>query len=216
MKPEDIRDKLGTAVLTHEMLAYSLSGSLTNINDKISRMVKEGELIRLKRGIYVMGERYRPFSIDKIAVANLLYTPSYVSFEYALSYYGLIPERVLEVTSASIRGKKMFDTPIGRFGYRPVPAKAFSLGVDWLYEEKTGGRLIAVPEKALCDKVRSDRGIGAMSQRTLSDYLEHDLRIEWADLLNLDVELIRNIAITYNSRVLRELGALIAKRKKHG
>jgi len=51
-------------------------------------------------------------------VVNLLYTPSYVSFDYALSYYGLIPERVYEVTSATLHAKKIFETPLERFSYQ--------------------------------------------------------------------------------------------------
>jgi len=212
----DIRNKIGITVFTHEMLNALLAPTTVNINEKISRMVKKEQIIRLKRGVYVFGEKYRNGAVDMIAAANMLYAPSYVSFEYALSYYGLIPERVYEITSASFRAKKSFDTPIGHFGYRKIPLRAFSIGVDWLFDKQSGGRLIATPEKALCDKVRSDRGVGSMSQRQLADYLEYDLRIEWHDLLTLDTELIRKIAMAYRSKQLRELGVMIAKRKKSG
>ncbi len=212
----DIRNTIGITVFTHEMLNALLAPNTVNINEKISRMAKNQKIIRLKRGVYVFGEKYRNSAVDMIAAANMLYAPSYVSFEYALSYYGLIPERVYEVTSASLRAKKSFETPVGRFGYRKIPLSAFSIGVDWLFDTQSGGRLIATPEKALCDKVRVDRGVSSMSQRQLGDYLEYDLRIEWHDLLTLDTELIRKIAIAYRSKQLRELGAMIAKRKKNG
>jgi len=96
--------------------------------------------------------------------------PSYVSYEYALSYYGLIPERVYEITSATLHSKKSFDTPIGRFTYKPGPLPVYAMGIDWLYDNKNGGKLIATPEKALCDKIRADRGIGKLSQEKLSGY----------------------------------------------
>lgn len=212
----DIKNKINTTVFTHEMLRDSLVNSFSNVNEKISQMVKKKDITRLKRGIYIFNQKLQDSSVDKITVANMLYTPSYVSFEYALSYHGLIPERVYEVTSASIRAKKTYETPLGRFSYRKVPLKAFSVGVDWLYDEKLGGRLIATKEKALCDKVRSEKKLGKLTQEKLWDYFIYDLRIESNELIEFDVELIRDIAIAYNSRILRDIGVIIAKRKKSG
>ena len=209
-----LRKKISTSVFTHDQLEDLLSTTMSNVNAKISYMVNKGELIRLKKGIYILGEDYQKEAVDMISVANILYAPSYVSYEYALSYYGLIPERVYEITSASLRGKKSFKTNLGRFSYKPVPLQAYAIGVDWLYDSVNGGKLIATPEKALCDKVRSDRGIGRLSQEKLAAYLEYDLRIEWDGLLSLDTELIASIATVYRSSNLKNISKLIAKRKK--
>ncbi len=214
MSTLQIKKILPISVFTHDMLAAILRGKVSNINEKISKMVKKGELIRLKRGVYAWGELYRDGPVDKIAAANRLLSPSYVSFEYALSYHGLIPERVYEVTSATTKPKKEFDTPLGRFSYRSVPVMAFSLGLQWLYDEKEGGRLIATGEKALCDTLRSKKGLSGMSQKRLLEYLIDDLRIEEPALFKLDAELIRAIAVAYRSTVLRELGAMIAKERR--
>ncbi len=209
-----LRKEIVTPVFTHDQLEYLLSATMSNVNAKISYMVNKGELIRLKKGIYVLGADYQKEPVDMISVANILYAPSYVSYEYALSYYGLIPERVYEITSASLHGKKSFETDLGRFSYKPVPLQVYAIGVDWLYDSVNGGKLIATPEKALCDKVRSDRGIGRLSQEKLAVYLEYDLRIEWDGLLSLDTDLIANIAMAYRSSNLKNIGKLIAKRKK--
>ena len=209
-----LRNKITTSVFTHDRLESLLSPHANNVNAKISYMVKKGELIRLKKGIYTFGLDYQKEPVDIISVANILYAPSYVSYEYALSYYGLIPERVYEITSATLRGKKSFETDLGRFSYKPVPLRAYAIGVDWLYDSTNGGKLIATPEKALCDKVRSDRGIGRLSQEKLAAYLEHDLRIEWDTLLSLDTELISVIATAYRSSNLQNISKLIAKRKR--
>lgn len=214
MKAIEIKNSLSLSVFTHDMLAAILKDKVGNINEKISKMVKKGELIRLKRGVYAWGELYRDSSVDKIAAANRLLSPSYVSFEYALSYHGLIPERVYEVTSATTKPKKEFDTPLGRFSYRTVPVQAFSLGLQWLYDEREGGRLIATAEKALCDTLRSKRGMSGLSQKRLMEYLTGDLRIEEVDFYNLDAELIRTIAVAYRSTVLNKLGAMIAKGRR--
>lgn len=149
-----------------------------------------------------------------LSVANMLYAPSYVSFEYALSFYSLIPERVYEITSATMRMKKEFHTSIGRFTYKPVPLQAYALGIDWIYDNTHGGKLIATAEKALCDKIKSDRGIGRLSQAKLEAYLAYDLRIDMELLYDLNTELISVIAIAYKSSNLQNLAKLITKRKK--
>ena len=210
----EIRKHIPTAVFTHELLESTLVDEVSNVNSKIAYMVNKGELIRLKKGLYALGKDYQTTSIDTISLANILYAPSYVSFDYALSYYGLIPERVYEITSATMRMKKEFATPLGRFTYKPVPLSAYALGIDWLYDDSNGGKLIATSEKALCDKIRSDRGIGRLSQQKLRDYLEFDLRIDMGLLYTLDAELIMAIATAYKSSNLKNLSKLISKRRQ--
>ncbi len=209
----EIRKHIPTSVFNHELLESILIDEVSNVNAKIAYMVNKGELIRLKKGLYAFGEDYQTTSIDTITLANTLYAPSYVSFDYALSYYGLIPERVYEITSATMRMKKEFDTPLGRFTYKPVSFQAYALGVDWLYDDTNGGKLIATSEKALCDKIRSDRGIGRLSQHALKEYLVFDLRIDMDLLYTLNAELIFTIAIAYKSSNLKNLSKLISKRK---
>lgn len=206
--------KIPVPVFTHDLLENILSPYVSNVNAKISYMVKKGGLLRLKKGVYTLGEDYRSTPIDMISVANILYAPSYVSFEYALSYYGLIPERVYEVTSATMHMKKEFDTPIGRFTYKSIPLQAYAIGIDWIYDDINGGKLIATAEKALCDKIRSDRGIGRLSQSKLETYLAYDLRIDMDMLYDLDTELISAIATAYSSSNLQNLAKLINKRKQ--
>ncbi len=206
--------QLPLSVFTHEQIEAILISYVNNVNAKISYMVKKGELLRLKKGVYSFGEEYRTNPIDRVSVANILYAPSYVSFDYALSYYGLIPERVYEITSATMRMKKEFTTPLGRFTYKIVPLQAYALGVDWSYDKRDGGKLIATAEKALCDKIKSDRGIGRLSQAKLEMYLEYDLRIDMELLFGLDADLIEAIATVYKSSNLQNLAKLINKRKQ--
>ena len=210
----EIRKHIPTSIFSHELLENILIDEVSNVNAKIAYMVKKGELIRLKKGVYALGKDYQTTPIDTLSLANTLYAPSYVSFDYALSYYGFIPERVYEITSATMRMKKVFDTPLGRFTYKPVPLQAYALGVDWFYDDVNGGKLIATPEKALCDKIRSDRGIGRLSQQKLREYLEFDLRIDTDMLYTLDTKLVLEIATAYRSSNLKNLSKLISKRKK--
>lgn len=211
MKTIEIKNALPLSVFSHEMLYALLEKSVSNVNDKISNLVKSGELVRLKKGFYTFSKAYLTKPIDLISVANTLYTPSYVSFDYALSYYGMIPERVSEVTSATSKNEKLFETPVGRFSYKKVPLKAYALGVDWLYDDVEGGRFIATPEKALCDKIRYDRGIGTLTQSGMVEYLKYDLRLEITK--PLDAGLIEEIATAYRSRNLKTLSQIVEKGK---
>ncbi|AXH09082.1 hypothetical protein AHALO_0696 [Malaciobacter halophilus] len=211
MKTIEIKNALPLSVFSHEMLYALLEKSVSNVNDKISNLVKSGELVRLKKGFYTFSKAYLTKPIDLISVANTLYTPSYVSFDYALSYYGMIPERVSEITSATSKNEKLFETPVGRFSYKKVPLKAYSVGIDWFYDEDEGGRFIATPEKALCDKIRYDRGIGTLTQGAMVDYLKYDLRLEITKPLN--AELIEEIATAYRSRNLKTLSQVVEKGK---
>lgn len=209
MRTIEIKNTLPLSVVSHDMLAALLKKSVNNVNDKISNLVRSGEFIRLKKGFYTFSKAYLTKPIDLISVANTLYAPSYVSFDYALSYYGMIPERVNEITSATSKNEKLFETPIGRFSYKKIPLKAYSLGVDWFYDSIEGGRFIATPEKALCDKIRYDRGIGTLTQKSMIKYLKYDLRLEITE--PLDIQIIQEIATAYKSRNLKTLSQVIKK-----
>ena len=211
MKTIELKNALPLSIFSHEMIYSLLEKSISNVNEKISNLVKNGELVRLKKGFYTFSKLYQTKPINLISVANTLYSPSYVSFDYALSYYGMIPERVSEVTSATSKNEKLFDTPIGRFSYKKVSLQAYSLGIDWIYDDIEGGRFIATAEKALCDKIKYDRGIGTLTQASMIEYLKYDLRIDIS--IPLNYELIEIIAAAYKSRNLKTLATIVKKGK---
>ena len=211
MKTIELKNALPLSIFSHEMISSVLEKSFSNVNEKISNLVKNADLIRLKKGFYTFSKPYQTKQIDLISVANSLYTPSYISFDYALSYYGMIPERVSEITSATCKNEKLFETPIGRFSYKRVRLEAYSLGVDWIYDDIEGGRFIATAEKALCDKIKYDRGIGTLTQASMIEYLKYDLRIDIS--IPLNYELIEIIAAAYKSRNLKTLATIVKKGK---
>jgi hypothetical protein len=135
----------------------------------------------------------------------MIYGPSYVSLDYALHYYGLIPERVEAVTSVTSGRGRRFYTPVGLFIYRTIPLRAYPIGVDQVQME--GGRpfLIATPEKTLADKIHDDRGTGIRTQEEMKDYLLRDLRVDPGSLAKLDAEALALIADRYRSKKIRLL-----------
>ena len=122
-------------------------------NDKISELIKTGELISVRRGLYVPGPKTDLPIPGSFLIANHLRGPSYVSLESALSHWGFIPERTLEISSVTLKTTRKFKTPIGRFGFQQLPAPYYSFGIQSV-EMRTNERvLLASPEKALCDKI---------------------------------------------------------------
>jgi len=183
--------------------------------DKITSLIRKGGIIRIKKGIYVFGERYRKRPFSREVLANMIYGPSYVSLETALHYHGLIPERVDAMTSATDGRGRRFFTPVGLFIYRNVPGKAYPIGIDQVEVESGRSFLIATPEKALADKIQAERGMAIRSQAEMRIYLLESLRIDPEALGRLNAETISLMAERYRSRKLRLLSGLIRKLAKH-
>ena len=156
--------------------------------DKINELVKQQVLQPVKRGVYVPGSRILVRRPEPFLLANHLLGPSYVSFETALSYWKLIPEKVHEVSSATIRSTKTYDTAVGRFSYVHLPLPYYSFGIQRLELTKKQCVLIAAPEKALCDKIIGSSGILLRSSKQVMEFLIDDLRIEKDRLRSLSTK----------------------------
>jgi len=157
--------------------------------DKISRLVKEGELIRLKKGLFLPSSD-KPGEIFSLgAAANLLYGPSYVSLQTALSYYGMIPERVFAIRSMTTKRGRSFDTPAARFDYCTVRKDVFSIGVRSVVHDGVSF-LIASPEKAICDLIIAASGLRIQSKKAMREFIEEDMRIQLPDNEQPDLSII--------------------------
>ena len=207
---EELRRQIAGEEFDYQALLDVLSG-YERPRDKITDLLRQGAIIRVKKGIYVFGERYtrRPYSRE--VLANMIYGPSYISLDYALHYYGMIPERVEAVTSVTCSRGRRFSTPVGLFIYRGISMNAYQIGIDQVVLE--GGRtfLIAVPEKALSDKIHDDRGTAIRTQQEMRTYLLDSLRIDDEELARLDAEKVSLIAERYKSRKIRLLSGLIRR-----
>ncbi len=181
---------------------------------KISGMLAKGDIIRVKKGLYILGEslRRRPFCRELLA--NLIYGPSYVSLEYALHYHSLTPERAETLTSVTCGRSRTFDTPVGTFSYRMIPLEAFRTGMDRVELDDGRSFLIAVPEKALADRIVADRGAGITTQKELHDYLLSSLRIDPGILRELDPARLAEIAHNYRSRRVKLLADLVSRLRR--
>ena len=160
---------------------------------KIQSLEKDGELIRLKRGLYVVNPEISGKPISAPLCANHIYGPSYVSLRWALRWYGLIPEQVHRMTSTTIKRSRSFETPVGFFDYYQVKPTYFSIGLR-IVQEEGFSFIMATPEKALCDFILYDSYLPNRSLKGLLQYLEEDLRLDMDELANFDVKIIESCA----------------------
>jgi len=135
----------GLLLFTPQDLANLLGASEISRRFLVTRAVKRGDILKLRRGLYALTSPPPP----DLQVANALYRPSYVSFGFALSFYHLIPEAAYAVTSATPRGTSSFNTLGKRFVYHHLRPRAFT----GYRAERVQNRTvwIAEPEKAIVD-----------------------------------------------------------------
>jgi hypothetical protein len=190
---ELLRQSVAGEEFDYQVLLDSLAG-YASPRDRISRLLRQGAIIRIKKGLYIFGDSFRRGPYSREILANLIYGPSYISLDYALQYYGLIPERVETVTSVTTGRSREFASPVGRFSYRTIPLAAFRTGMDRVELAEGRSCLMAIPEKALADKLLCGRGSGITSRRELYSYLVEELRMDPIALTKLDSERLAEIA----------------------
>lgn len=164
----------------------------SNKNMKISREIKKGNLIKIINGLYETNP-----NVNGYLLASSIYGPSYLSFDFALFYYGLIPEKVTTYTSATCekKKKKEYTNQYGKYTYRDVPTLVYPLGVKIIEEDEYFVQ-IAIPEKALCDKLYTISPVKNYAE--LENLLFEDLRIDQEEFKKLNISDIEELANSYH------------------
>ena len=179
-------------IYTNNIIKNNLT-NYSNKNCKLSRDVKNGKLIKIKNGLYETNNNTPGYLL-----AGSIYGPSYISFEYALSFYNLIPERVSTITCATFdkKKKKKYNNYFGIFTYRDIPKDAYPEEI-LLKKEGDYSYQIATPEKALCDKLYTLSPIN--NYFNLENILYNDLRIDEEEFNKLDIKKIEKLSNLYHS-----------------
>lgn len=175
--------RLAGRVFDEQQLGVEVGGSEGRRYALVNRAIKDGSLIRLKRGSYLLGQSYRSDPIHPFAIAQALLPGSYVSFETALAHHGWIPEAVHATASVTPTRKSLtYDTPVmGRFTFHPLAIHEFQflVGVE---RQKLAAltAFVASPLRALLDLVALRK-----QQWTDLDWLTRGLRIDEDHLRSL-------------------------------
>ena len=176
--------------LFHSSMLRIFNDAPVHIEVQLSRWSRAGKLCRIRRGWYLIEKPYRARDVSEAVIANTVVEPSYLSLEWALGFYGLIPEAIFNPTSiTTARGIGFTAKDRGYFYHHVQPA--FFAGYE---KVERGGDvfIIAGPEKALLDKMYIAMRIGKFS----TDWLK-GLRLQNLNILDEDK--------------LRGLAALVSK-----
>lgn len=180
-------------IMSTQMIVNELKGEYRNPICKLGRLVDDGKYIPIIRGLYETDPHTPGYLLSSF------YSPSYLSFEYALSRHGLIPEWVRAYTLATCgkNRRKEYDTPFGVYYCQDVPERVFDIGIRMI-EERGYRYWMAGPEKALCDKLYDIKPIE--SKNYIGDLLFNNLRIDEDGLERMDLGLIKKIAESYHCK----------------
>jgi predicted transcriptional regulator of viral defense system len=185
-------------------VAEIFSTSPLTFRNQLSRWKKQGLLQELKRGLYILGQGERQTTISRQAIAAILYQPSYISLESALSHYQMIPERVDAVMSVSPKKTRVFHNLLGTFNYRNLQTQ---LNFGFLAQKDENGYpyFIAEPEKALLDYLYLN--LGGLDPKD-GDILDRFMRLQNRSILN------KNKLFSYAQRFgVKKLNAILKELK---
>ncbi len=149
----------------------SLYPRLADKNQKLRQLEIDGDIIRLKKGLYVVRPRREARLLCTELIANYLYSPSYVSKSSALQFYGILPEDDLTMHSMTPTEFHAYDTPLGRFDYSYIKRDVYDVGVRDIVNVGNAIR-IATPEKALCDLLAASSGVCLRYMNEVRDFVE--------------------------------------------
>jgi len=205
MKPlteKIIESQLVNRIFSDAELSRLAGGSEARRYGLVNRALSAGELLRVKRGLYVLPNKYRDYPLHPFALAQALAPGSYVSLETVLSYHGWIPEAVY--TTASIlpgRKSQSYDhEKLGSFTFHPLATnKGYFLELVERLKIEQQTMLVAKPARALMDLVclRKKEWQGM-------DWLTEGLRIEYEYLRTITSADIRILKLVYKHKRMQD------------
>lgn len=174
-----------------------------NILEQISFWVKKGYLTKVKRGLYVLTNRRN--EIDPMVLAAKIYRPSYLSMEFALNYYGIIPDIPGTYTSVTSRKTIFYSNDFGKYSYQKVKKDFFT---GYVRKQVNGIAFnLATPEKAILDFIYLNK-----NRIVASDDYWRELRID-EDFIFNKKEINRYLKLINNNKVNKFIDGLLSYQK---
>jgi hypothetical protein len=180
--------------------------------DKIIDLVNQGDLIQLRKGLYMTTTSISTNRPEPFLIANHLYGPSYISLDSALYFWGNIPERVFEITSVTSKIAKKAIVQNAVFSFTHLPLAYYPVGIKSIALTDVQTVLIASPEKCICDKVITTAGVNLRSKKQAMTFLVEDLRMEKDRLRELNLrEMVKWLTICPKRPSIKNLIEAIAE-----
>ncbi len=183
----NILTTLGNIPVTSSVIA-SLYPDVKTKFAKVAQLERAGEIIRLRRNLFVVNPEETGKPLSSGLIANHLLAPSYVSMQTALRYYGLIPEAVYTIQSMTFKAAKEFNTPVGNYCYYHISRETYPIGITQI-KDGNSVYIMATPEKALCDLIANQPGINLRYKKEALEFLEENLRFDMDKFFQLNPEI---------------------------
>jgi predicted transcriptional regulator of viral defense system len=199
-------------VIVDTQLARLIGGTPQRRHSLVNRAMKASELLRLRRGTYLLADRFRDFPGHPFSLAQAFVPGSYVSFETALAHHGWIPEAVYTTTCAT-PGRKSheYEHPFfGSFSFHPLAINA-GYFLELVVREQINKQtmLIAEPVRALMDLVclrkTEWQGVEWLQESMRIDH-EHLGKITGADINTLKLVYKHKRVTAFLESLARESG----------
>lgn len=200
MKWQSLLELIGKDPVFHSSVFLTGEMDSADLGRQLSRWVRSGKLIQLRRGVYTLAEPHRKSAPHPFLVANRLKRASYVSLQSALEFHHIIPEYVPSVTSITTGRPETLSSPAGRFVFKHVKKSLF-FGFEPVDLGDGQTAFVAGPEKALLDLVYLTPGSDD------ADYLR-ELRLQNTEILSVDR--LRETARAFDSPKLLRAASKIA------
>lgn len=192
-----LKSKHRDRLITPETVSRLAGGTLARQWGLVNRALKSGELIKLKRGLYVLSPVLTRDEISRLSIANRMVPESYITQETALAYYGWLSEEPVLVQSCIGSGRsRVLQNYFGEFIYERIPVSTddFLKGVERISLSGTHV-LIASRERALGD-IAYRRGLEWEGIVGLCEQLRTDV----SNIYGLDLKALRELSGIYRSR----------------
>jgi predicted transcriptional regulator of viral defense system len=192
MKWRKLLEIVGQEPVFHSSLLLAGAVEQVDLGRQLSRWVKSGKLIQLRRGLYALAEPHQKNPPHPFLVANRLKRASYISLQSALEHHGLIPEYVPSITSVTTGRPEILSTPLGLYIFKHIKKELF-FGYQLIDLGSGQSAFIASAEKALLDLLYLTPG---------SDNLNYLRELRLQNIESLNTELLLELAHTFESRKL--------------
>jgi len=199
MKYSEFRARVQDYPVFRSNIFPHLTDNVGLLRRQVSAWKKKGYVEQLKRGVYTLRQEDRNVGLSGYFLANYLYTPSYISLESALSFYGLIPEAVYGITSVTSRKTQRFNNTLGDFTYHHIKSSVYG-GYHTELDEFSNHFYMASREKAVIDFLYF-----RLSTFSITDYDVFALSFRFQNLDTLNKARLRDITIEFNNKKLQDI-----------
>lgn len=190
MKYDELLEIIGSESLFETGLLMAGAPDPAAVQRQLSRWVRAGRLVKLRRGLYAVASPHRAALPDPFVISNRLVRPSYVSLESALHYHEIIPDVPFAVTAVTTGRAGVHDTPLGRFLFHHIRTDRLWGSREIKVAAGQRGAWIAGPEKALIDLLYLNRS---------SDDPPYLRQLRLQNTERLDVGILRDMAERFRS-----------------